>query len=246
MTGPSSLTIGQLAARVGVTVRAVRHYHAVGLLPEPARDASGYRCYHAQAVVDLVRIKTLADAGVPLARIGQLLDAEPAEFSEAVTAIDRALQAKIRQLQGHRRRVAQLAQGERLFLSDDIVDILERLRAAGVSEQTVQMERDGWILLSALAPRSVAEWAGQKRTALDDPGFQRLYLAFDQARDWDPGDPRLEQLAAQALDWAARHRDPAAQVPDPSASLSVAASLMAARFAEASPALRRLADLARE
>ena len=37
------LTIGQLAAYVGVTVRAVRHYHQVGLLPEPERDASGYR-----------------------------------------------------------------------------------------------------------------------------------------------------------------------------------------------------------
>ena len=56
----SSLTIGQLAAHVGVTIRAIRHYHACGLLAEPARDASGYRRYGAQAVVDLVRIKTLA------------------------------------------------------------------------------------------------------------------------------------------------------------------------------------------
>ena len=37
------LTIGQLAAYAGVTVRAVRHYHQVGLLPEPERDASGCR-----------------------------------------------------------------------------------------------------------------------------------------------------------------------------------------------------------
>jgi DNA-binding transcriptional MerR regulator len=243
---PPSLTIGQLAAHVGVTVRAVRHYHAVGLLPEPPRDASGYRRYDARAVVDLIRIKTLADAGVPLARIGQLLDAEPAEFSEAVTAIDHALQAKIRQLQRHRRRVAQLAQGERLFLSEDIVDILERIRAMGVSDQTVDMERDGWILLSALSPQLVAGWASQKKAALDDLGFQRLYLAFDQARDWDPADPRLEQLAARALDWVAHHRDLATEVSEPSASLSAAASLIAAQLAEASPALRRLADRARE
>ena len=33
------LTISQLASYAGVTVRAVRHYHQVGLLPEPARDA---------------------------------------------------------------------------------------------------------------------------------------------------------------------------------------------------------------
>ncbi len=242
----SPLTIGQLAAHVGVTVRAIRHYHSRGLLAEPPRDTSGYRRYGAQAVVDLIRIKTLADAGVPLARISQLLDAGPAEFSEAVTSIDRALRAKIRQLQRHRRRVAQLAQGERLFLSDDIVDILERLRAMRVSEPTVQMERDGWILLSALTPELVAEWAGRKRAALDDLAFRRLYLAFDQARDWDPGDPRLEQLAEAALDWAARHRNLQTQVSEPSASLSVAVGLVADQLAEAAPALRRLADTAED
>ena len=32
------LTISQLAAYAGVTVRAVRHYHQIGLLPEPERD----------------------------------------------------------------------------------------------------------------------------------------------------------------------------------------------------------------
>ncbi len=69
------LTISQLAAYAGVTVRAVRHYHQVGLLPEPARDASGYRRYDATDVVRLIRIRTLAEAGVPLARVQDLLDA---------------------------------------------------------------------------------------------------------------------------------------------------------------------------
>ena len=63
------LTISQLAAYAGVTVRAVRHYHQIGLLPEPERDHSGYRTYDAAAVVRLIRIRTLADAGVPLARV---------------------------------------------------------------------------------------------------------------------------------------------------------------------------------
>ena len=49
------LTISQLASYAGVTVRAVRHYHARGLLPEPKRDSSGYRRYQAQAAIDLIR-----------------------------------------------------------------------------------------------------------------------------------------------------------------------------------------------
>ena len=63
------LTISQLASYAGVSVRAVRHYHAIGLLPEPKRDHSGYRRYDAAAVVELIRIRTLAEAGVPLARV---------------------------------------------------------------------------------------------------------------------------------------------------------------------------------
>ena len=78
------LTIGQLAAYAGVTVRAVRHYHQRGLLAEPARDSSGYRRYDADSVVDLIRIKTLSGAGVPLARIEELLNAEPAQFCQAI------------------------------------------------------------------------------------------------------------------------------------------------------------------
>ena len=78
------LTISQLAAYAGVTVRAVRHYHQIGLMPEPTRDGSGYRTYGAGDVVRLIRIRTLAEAGVPLARVQELLDATPEEFGEAV------------------------------------------------------------------------------------------------------------------------------------------------------------------
>src|SRR5918994_7433428 len=105
------LTIGQLAAHAGVTVRTVRHYHAKGLLPEPERDASGYRRYDAKAVVDLIKIRTLAEAGVPLARVEELLQADDEQFAEAVAEIDRRLRAEIRERQRHRERISRLAAG---------------------------------------------------------------------------------------------------------------------------------------
>jgi DNA-binding transcriptional MerR regulator len=83
------LTIGQLASYAGVTIRAVRHYHQIGLLPEPERDASGYRTYDAAAIVRLIRIRTLVEAGVPLARVRELLDADPETFAAATAEIDR-------------------------------------------------------------------------------------------------------------------------------------------------------------
>jgi DNA-binding transcriptional MerR regulator len=67
------ITIGQLAAYAGVTIKAVRHYHQRGLLDEPSRDTSGYRRYTAEDAIKLIKIATLAKAGVPLHRVKELL-----------------------------------------------------------------------------------------------------------------------------------------------------------------------------
>ena len=85
------ITIGQLAGYAGVTIKAVRHYHQRGLLAEPPRDSSGYRRYSAQDAIELVKIKTLGDAGVPLARIKELLAADPDRYATAIAEIDRDL-----------------------------------------------------------------------------------------------------------------------------------------------------------
>src|SRR5690348_13886692 len=68
------LSIGEAARLAGVTPRAVRHYHAVGLLPEPARDSSGYRRYDARNLIALVRVTRLRALGVPIARISERMD----------------------------------------------------------------------------------------------------------------------------------------------------------------------------
>ncbi len=152
------LTIGQLAAYSGVTTRAVRHYHQIGLLPEPERDASGYRTYAAPAVVRLIRIRTLAEAGVPLARVQQLLDADADEFAEAVGEIDRRLRDEIREVQEHRRRIAKLAAGDSLALPTVVTAYLDGMRALGAPEVMVEMERDAWILIAARMPEKIAEY----------------------------------------------------------------------------------------
>ena len=235
------LTIGQLADYVGVTTRAVRHYHQRGLLPEPERDASGYRRYGAQAVVDLIRIKTLADAGVPLARIQALLGAGPEQFSKGIAQIDQALRRRVRDLEQQRRRIAELAAGDRLFLPDEVVGLLDELRRIGVSQRAVDLERDGWILLTARSPGQAAGLAEDKRSALADPEFRRLYLACDQAFNWDPADPRLEEVADGMMAYAARHR---ADRPD-GATLDdpVAMDLLSSQPGGTSPDWQRLLQL---
>jgi DNA-binding transcriptional MerR regulator len=189
------LTISQLAAYAGVTARAVRHYHKIGLLPEPERDPSGYRTYDATAVVRLIRIHTLAGAGVPLARVQELLDAGPEEFADAVQDIDKELRAEIRRLQGTRKRLARLAAGEHLALPQSVVDYLDRLRGLGVDERYIALERDAWIMISAQVPHLTDSIIAKKHAELDDPDTMKLYSLLSGALDWPADDPRVVEVA---------------------------------------------------
>ena len=172
--GPT-LTIGQLATYAGVTTRAIRHYHQTGLLPEPERDASGYRIYDASAVVRLIRVRTLASAGVPLSRVQVLLDADPETFAEAIGEIDVELRRRIRELQAHRRAITQLHTGDALALPDEVVDYLDRLRALGLTEEMIAPERDIWVMFAARWPDEIAEVMADKVALLDEPDVQRMY-----------------------------------------------------------------------
>ncbi|MFG2039130.1 MerR family DNA-binding transcriptional regulator [Dactylosporangium sp. NPDC048998] len=191
------LTIGQLAEYAGVTVRAVRHYHQVGLLPEPERDASGYRRYGAMAVVSLIKIRTLANAGVPLSQIRQMLDADASTFAEAARRIDSHLRDEIERLETSRKQIAQLAAGDSLVLSPAVVSYLDRLREIGASERMVAGERDGWILIAARWPDRIHEWMPRKLAELEDPQMVRLYRLLSDIFDGDLGDddPRLREAA---------------------------------------------------
>jgi len=189
------LTISQLAAYAGTTVRAVRHYHQIGLLPEPTRSPSGYRTYDAAAVVRLIRIRTLAGAGVPLARVQDLLDAGPEEFAAGVSEIDRDLRAEIQRLEDNRERVAALAAGDHLALPQSVIDYLDRVRCLGVDERYIGLERDAWIMVAAQLPDTIDEIIAGKHRVLDDPDMVLLYRLFSEGLDWSADDPRVVEVA---------------------------------------------------
>jgi DNA-binding transcriptional MerR regulator len=238
------ITIGQLAAYAGVTIKAVRHYHQRGLLQEPSRDSSGYRRYSAEHATQLIKIKTLAEAGVPLARIKELLAADAARFAAAIAEIDRNLQQRAEELVRARERIAQLSSGDRMFVSADVADYLDQLRDLGVSQRGVRMERDGWILMQSVSPKEAAVWIADKRDALGDPEFRAIYREYDAAFDWSADDPRLDALADRAWRWIGTRPDRptrgASPTPDPTLAKLVATS------ADASPAWNRLTEIAKE
>lgn len=244
---PGGLTIGQLATCARVTIKAVRHYHRRGLLAEPSRDASGYRRYTAEHAIQLIKVRTLAEAGVPLARIKELLASNADQFSTAMSEIDRTLQARIDRLQQLRERIAQLDTGERLFVSADVADFLDQLRELGISHRGLRVERDMWILMQAASPVNVQSWIVEKRRAMSDAEFRAICLEYDAAFDWSPDDPRLYALADRAQRWTADQRGRSNNRGRSRTVVDEAiARLVATSDGASSPAWERLVDIIRE
>ncbi|GGN94352.1 MerR family transcriptional regulator [Actinoplanes lobatus] len=193
------LTIGQLASYAGVTVRTVRHYHQIGLLPEPERDNSGYRRYGATAVVSLIKVRTLAEAGVPLSEIDSLLQADAPAFAAAIQRIDARLSDEIAQRENSRKQIAQLAAGDHAALPSEVAFYLNRLREIGASERLVHAERDGWILMTARWPDRVREWMPSKLAQLEDPRLVRLYQVLSRLLEGGEIDEALLEEAADIM-----------------------------------------------
>jgi len=106
--------VGDLAEETGLTVRALHHYHKLGLLVPSERTEAGHRLYAEGDVRRLYRILALRQVGLSLAEIASLLDGE-----------DPGLTATVRR---HLERVERdLEHGERLRRClVHILDALER------------------------------------------------------------------------------------------------------------------------
>ena len=189
------LTISRLAAYAGVTVRAVRHYHQIGLLPEPERSRSGYRTYDAAAVVRLIRIRTLAEAGVPLARVQELLDAGPEAFARGVRTSTRSCAPR----SGGCRATANGSPGsppESTWRSRSASWTTSTGCASlGIDERYVELERDGWIMVAAQIPEEIDAIIAAKHKELDDPDMRKLYRLISESVDWSDDEPRLVEIA---------------------------------------------------
>nr|WP_103531132.1 MerR family transcriptional regulator [Streptomyces sp. SM11] len=60
---PRRIKIGDVAAFAGSTPRAIRHYHEIGLLPEPERGGDDRRRYGYEDLIRLLWIRRTADDG---------------------------------------------------------------------------------------------------------------------------------------------------------------------------------------
>lgn len=202
------VTIGQAAAFAGVTVKTIRHYHKHGLIAEPRRDASGYRRYGSADLLRLVQIRTLAAAGVPLAEIVAIIDADPDRFASALVDVERRLTDRIDELVARRDTLRRLATGDRALLPDRVLAKLDRVAEEfAFSPEDVTMAREGLVLIRALVPEGFDDYVSRVERALDDPQYVALVKRLWHAAEWDPDDPRVDDLALAMAEHFLAHPD---------------------------------------
>ncbi|MFI2780716.1 MerR family transcriptional regulator [Streptomyces sp. ALB3] len=192
----NGLTIGQAAAFVGVTIKTVRHYHRLGLVAEPERDGSGYRRYGSADLLRLIQVRTLAGAGVPLAEICDLLDADPEQFAATLDDVRRRLTERIDDLTARRDTLHRLDHSDRALLPDRACAILNRLTCLGFSPDYLAVQREGLVLARALIPEIFDNFLTHLEQSLTDPEFVELTKRSWDARSWDRDDPRIDALAS--------------------------------------------------
>ena len=66
------MKVNELSKRTGIHLETIRYYEKQGVLPEPKRQANGYRSYDEESITQLIFIKNCRTLGFSLEDIKQL------------------------------------------------------------------------------------------------------------------------------------------------------------------------------
>ncbi len=100
MAVTESYTVGQVAGFTGVTVRALHHYDAIGLLRPSERSETGYRRYSASDLERLGQVLYYRELGFGLEDIAGILDDPDVDSAAHLRRQHRLLKQRIAHLEG--------------------------------------------------------------------------------------------------------------------------------------------------
>ncbi len=203
------MRIGELARLVGVSPRTVRHYHRVGVLPEPVRSANGYREYSVSDAVLLVRARRLVAVGLALEDIADVLAGERGlGLDELLAEVMDDLDRREREIQEYRQRVVELRSrldgsvptGDALDPAG-LVEFFDAVRGAGTGTAAMDKDRQFLSVLPGAAAAQVSDLLAD--AAADDQAAARLaflYERFDAVADGPlPGPELIAELSTGIL-----------------------------------------------
>lgn len=205
---PRRVKIGDAASFVGTTPRAIRHYHEIGLLPEPERGSDDRRRYGYEEMIQLLWIRKMAEAGIALDDIRDaLVDAAPdgPDSDHGVAGIlerlERTLVAKEAELARQRTAVQRMrTRGSRMgLLSDFVTSRLESLPEGSLR----QADLDNLLVIERMfGPLGAAVNATRYIALATHPDLREESDRVDAAEEAlddtiAVDDPRVAQVAAE-------------------------------------------------
>ncbi|MEU3906536.1 MerR family transcriptional regulator [Streptomyces goshikiensis] len=194
------MRIGEIAALVGLTTRAIRHYHHVGLLPEPERRPNGYRAYSVRDAVLLARVRRLTELGLSLDEVrNALADDAGRELTEILEELDADLARQEADIRERRRRLGALL-AEPPGATGPVSPALAALlaQAPRTDSPSAAKDRDYLTLLDATGTGN-EEMLGLLGTLVGDPAVVELYERLDALAEAPTDDPRIAPLAADLM-----------------------------------------------
>ncbi|WP_043264132.1 MerR family transcriptional regulator [Streptomyces sp. CT34] len=213
------MRIGELAGLAGVSTRTVRHYHHVGLLPEPERRANGYREYGLRDAVALARVRRLTELGIGLDEVRDVLaDDAGRELRDVLAELDGDLARQEAVIRERRARLAALLRRaeeagglpEEGPVSEQLAEVfgeMARTSAALPGPEPAMAVRDREVLAlleTAGGERAQAALAAALREVFAVPGaMERAYAAYglmDGLVGVAPGDPRVAEAARAVVE----------------------------------------------
>ena len=261
------MRIGELADLVGISTRAIRHYHRVGLLPEPVRRGNGYRHYSRRAAAPLARVRRLVERGLSLAEVGDVRagDADR-DLAEILRELDADLAGQEADIRRRRARLAQLLRqadesvpAEQAPVSAGLAGLFSGMATAaaghpGPEPAMAAKDREVMALLETVSGAHGADWLGALTEGIgDDPGaVERAYAVYallDELAGSAADDPRVEAVAQQIVAAIPEPARRAIRIPD-GAFEETDEGFAAAFYADFAPAqaaaIRRALELMRQ
>ncbi|MER5924815.1 MULTISPECIES: MerR family transcriptional regulator [Streptomyces] len=238
------MRIGELAVTVGVTTRTVRHYHHLGLLPEPERRPNGYREYTLRHAVVLARIRRLTELGLGLAEVRDVLaDDAGRDLAEVLEELDADLARQEAAIRERRERLRALldrdgnlpAEGP---VSPELAALLTGM-AHGPESPMAARDREVLALIDTVAsPESRQRLMAALGSAFETPAAvaraHEVYALLDALADADPydaDDPRVDEAARALADCL-----PDSLLPETDLAPGLDDSFLRALYADVAPA----------
>lgn len=194
--------IGELAKLVGVSVRTLRHYDAVGLLAPSGATPSGYRLYDAAALERLEQILYFRELGFALEEIRDIMESPGYDARQAMMRQKALLEMKRSRIDAMMARLDEAIAG----MGAPDMEVFDMSEIEKAKKQYAEEAKARWGHTDAYQESERREKGRTKEQgqAITD-GMQALMQEFADVRALDPADARVQALVKRWQAYITEH-----------------------------------------